>query len=341
MNSAMKTAPDTTTDTTARAGTVTGRPESRWSAVLGDVLRNYAVIVTVAVIVLGLAISSPSFRTTENLTNVASQCAIIGVMASGVAALFIAGEFDLSIGSVYSVAGLVMGMAVGSLGAVGGIAVALLVAAAIGVINGVLVCILRINAFMATLAMSFLIGGVAVILTQGIPVTITNAGVLKFGQSKLLGFDSLVFIMLAVVVGLSVLMQMTIFGRRVYATGGNAEAARLSGVKVVFIKTAGFVICATAAGLAGMMASSQTGFADPLAGADILLMPVAAAVVGGISIYGGKGAVWRAIAGVLLLVLINNGFNILGVNALYSQVVQGAVILLAVGIDAWTARARN
>lgn len=306
-----------------------------------DVLRNYAVVVTLVVLTIGLAISTPSFRTTENLTNIVSQCAIIGVMACGVAVVFIVGEFDLSIGAVYSVAGLIMGMAVQSHGAVVGIAMGLLVAAVIGIVNGLLVCILRINAFMATLATSFLIGGLAIILTDGVPVSITDTGVLKLGQSELLGFDSLVFVMLAVVVGLSVLLQMTTFGRRVYAIGGNAEAARLSGVNVVFVKTAAFAISAAAAGLAGMMASSQVAFADPNAGTNLILMPIAAVVVGGISIYGGSGAVWRAIAGVLLLVLINNGFNMLGINALYSQVVQGAVILLAVAIDAWTGKTRG
>jgi ribose transport system permease protein len=304
-------------------------------------MRNYAVLVTLLILIAVLALASGSFRTEKNLTNVLSQCAIVGIMASGVAVVFIAGEFDLSIGAVYSVAALIAALAQPVLGGVGALIAGVGAAVAIGVVNGVLVTRGRINAFMTTLATSFLISGLAVILTAGAPIAITEGFLLGLGQDHLLGLNVPVYVWVSFVIALSILLKLTKFGRRTYATGGNAEAARLSGVNVSFTKTVAFAISAGAAGLAGIIAASQVGSADPNAGTSLVLTPIAAAVVGGISIYGGSGAIWRASAGVLLLVLINNGFDLLGVNPLYSQVVQGAVILIAVAIDAWSRKSRT
>ena len=304
-------------------------------------LRNYAVLVTLAVLVTILALSNGSFRTSTNLTNVLSQCAIVGVMACGVAVVFICGEFDLSIGAVYSVAGLITGMAAQHIDGVAALLVGVGAAAVMGVCNGILVTLARINAFMATLATSFLLAGLAVILSDGTPVLIDSKFLQGIGQNTYLGLNFPVFILVAVVLALTVLLRMTKFGRRLYATGGSAEASRLSGVNVVFVKVTAFALSAAAAGLAGIVAAGQVASADPNAGTTLLLMPIAAVVVGGVSIYGGSGEIWRAVAGVLLLVLINNGFNLFGFNPLYSQVVQGAVILIAVAVDVWSGKSRT
>jgi ribose transport system permease protein len=156
----------------------------------------------------------------------------------------------------------------------------------------------------------------------------------------LIGLATPVFIWIFVVLLLTAVLQLTKFGRRVFAVGGNKDAARLSGVNVTLTKTVAFIISGASAGLAGVIAAAQVGAANPNAGLTLVLTAVAAVVVGGISIYGGEGAVWRAAAGVLFLVLVNNGFNLLGIEALYSQIVQGAVILVAVAVDVWSGKAR-
>ncbi len=304
-------------------------------------MREYAVVVTVVILFIALLASSPSFRTGANMANILSQSAIIGIMALGVGAVFIAGEFDLSIGAIYTVAALVGASSVERFGGIGGILVGVAAGAAMGLVNGLLVSIGRINAFMATLASSFLIGGLGVLLTKGTPVVVTDQHFLDAGQAQLFGLQFPVFVWLGVFAILAVLLQFTKFGRRLYATGGNKDAARLSGVNVPLVKTLAFIISGSAAGLAGTIAASQVGSADPNAGMTLVLTPIAAVVVGGISIYGGEGGVWRSVAGVFLLVLINNGFNLLGIDALYAQVVQGAVILFAVAVDAWSGKTRN
>ncbi|MFT4081548.1 MAG: ABC transporter permease [Nocardioides sp.] len=304
-------------------------------------LRDYAVLVVLAVLIVALAVSNDSFRTTTNLTNVLSQCALVGIIACGVTMVFISGEFDLSVGSTYSVAGLVAAMTAKHVDGLTGLVVGAVAAIAIGVCNGLLVTLGRINAFMATLATSFLLAGLAVILTDGTPVLIESTFLTQLGQNQLFGLDFPVYILLVLAVALTLTLRYTKFGRRLYATGGSAEAARLSGVNVVFVKVAAFAISGGAAGLAGIVAAGQVSSADPNAGSNLLLMPIAAVVVGGVSIYGGNGEIWRAAAGVLLLVLINNGFNLLGFNPLYSQIVQGGVILVAVAIDAWSGKSNG
>jgi len=304
-------------------------------------VRDYAVIATILILFVLLLVTSPAFGTPANLANVLSQCAIIGIMAAGVAVVFLAGEFDLSIGAIYAVSALVGAGAAASLGGVGGILAGVAAGAVMGLVNGLLVTVVRINAFMATLATSFVIAGVGVILTTGSPVLVSDSTYLAIGQSRLLGLSLPVFIWIAVVLLLTVLLQMTKFGRRVYAVGGNKEAARLSGVNVTLTKTMAFVISGACAAFAGVISSAQVAAANPNAGSTLVLTTIAAVVIGGISIYGGEGAIWRSAAGVLLLVLINNGFNLLGIDALYTQVVQGVVILIAVGVDAWSGKARG
>lgn len=303
-------------------------------------VRDYAVIATVLLLFGLLLISSPHFGTPTNLANVVSQCAIIGIMGAGVAVVFIAGEFDLSIGAIYAVSALIGASAAESLGGIGGILVGVAAGAVMGLVNGLLVTVVRVNAFMATLATSFLIGGVGVILTQGSPVPISDGLFLALGQAKILGLLLPVFIWIAVILFLTVILQMTKFGRRVFAVGGNKDAARLSGVSVTLTKSVAFMISGACAAFAGVIASAQVGAANPNAGSTLVLSTIAAVVIGGISIFGGEGAIWRSAAGVLLLVLINNGFNLLGIDALYSQIVQGAVILFAVGVDAWSGKTR-
>jgi ribose transport system permease protein len=197
----------------------------------------------------------------------------------------------------------------------------------------VLIHFTRINSFIGTLATSIMYGGIAIIVTGGLIQTVTDErfGILGQQTGLSLKYASWVFIGFAVLA--SLLLARTTFGRYVYAVGGNPEAARLSGIRVGLVRGACFALSGLAAGCAGVLLASRTQSAQANLGAGMELTAIAAAVVGGTSIMGGEGAVWRGVLGVLLLAIIGNGFNLLDISTTYQQIVQGGLIFIAVAAD--------
>jgi ribose transport system permease protein len=191
----------------------------------------------------------------------------------------------------------------------------------------------RINSFIGTLATSVVYSGLAVLITGGNTVTVTNPSFGTIGQGSALGITYVGWFFLAFTAVAIVFIGRTTFGRYVYAVGGNQEAARLSGIRVDVIRGSCFAISGLAAGLAGMLLASRTQSAAADVGTGFELTAISAAVVGGTSIFGGDGAVWRGFLGIMLLALIGNGFDLLNINTTYQQIVQGGLILLAVAAD--------
>jgi ribose transport system permease protein len=245
----------------------------------------------------------------------------------------IAGVFDLSVGAIFAVAAV----AACKLALVTdpwlGIAAGILFGAVLGIVNGVLVNVIQINSFIATLASSIVFRGIAILVTGGMIVTVTNETFSILGTETFLGVKYTVWVFALFVLATSFLLTSTTLGRYFYAVGGNARAARLSGVPVGRVRTIAFVISGLSAGIAGVLAASRTSSAQPDLGMDLALQAIAASVVGGTSIMGGQGAIWRAVLGVLILAMIGNGFNLLGIDTIYQQIVQGLLIVLAVGLD--------
>jgi ribose transport system permease protein len=253
--------------------------------------------------------------------------------------VLIAGGFDLSAGAVFALAGVISAKAANSIGVAPGILLGCLVGLAAGGINGLLITAGRINAFVATLATSIMLGGVTLAITDGSLVFVRKAGFDTLARGELLGIRYPIFIFIALIAVAAVLLHRTTFGRYVYAVGGNPEAARLSGIRVGWVQTGTYVLVGLAAGLAGVILASRLSTATPDAGGFTLLFNVfAAVIIGGTSIAGGYGAIWRTVLGTLLLALIGNGFNLLNVDAVYQQIIFGAIILFAVGVDAWSRR---
>jgi len=217
---------------------------------------------------------------------------------------------------------------------VAGIAVGL----GVGLVNGVIVTAFRINALIATLAMSFVVSGLASLVTAGnLVIDYSRPGFADLARSSFLTVNTSTWTMLAVVVALGVVLSRTTTGRYIYASGSNAEAARLSGVRVQLIKLTTFVISGGAAALGGVIDASRVLSAQASNGETTLTFTVLAGiVVGGTSILGGEGAVWRTVVGVLFIALIGNGFDLLGLNPLYEQIALGGILLIAVGYDAWS-----
>jgi ribose transport system permease protein len=178
--------------------------------------------------------------------------------------------------------------------------------------------------------------GISYLLSDGDLITITAAGFSDLGTGTFLGVSYAIWVGGAFIAACGFLLSRTIFGRYVFAAGGNPEAAWLSGVSVGRVRTAAFVLGGGAAGLAGVIVASRvsTGQADA-GGLNLALDAVTGVVLGGTSIAGGEGAIWRTVLGVLLLALIGNGFNLLGIDPTYQRIVQGSIILAAVGVDAW------
>ena len=295
--------------------------------------RDYGIAYAFVALFVALSFASSSFLKFQNMSNILDQWAAIGLLACGETLCIIAGVFDLSVGANVSVSGVVAckvaNSATPTLGLIAGAATGL----GLGIANGIVIDRTRINSFIGTLATSIVMGGLAIIITGGLIQTVLNTRFGALGQGSLfqITYPGWFFIAFAIVTAF--VLGRTTFGRYVYAVGGNAEAARLSGVRVGVIRGACFAISGLGAGIAGMLLASRTQSAAADLGSGMELTAISAAVVGGTSILGGEGAVWRGVLGTLLLAIIGNGFNLLNIDTTYQQIVQGGLILIAVAAD--------
>jgi ribose transport system permease protein len=328
-----KAPPPTPTPTPARRRRRIGPAE------VGELLRSYAIVVAFMALFITLSLASDVFLTKTNLLNLLDQNSDLLIVSAAMTVVIIAGGFDLSVGAIYAIAGVLSAKVAISTGSDGlGVLAGLAAGGVLGLGNGLLVTVGRINSFIGTLATGFLLRGVALVITGGTLITVENPSFLALGSDSFLGIKYTIWIMLAVVLSVGFLLTQTIFGRHVYAVGGNVEAARLSGVRVNRVRALAFVLSGFCAALAGILIASRVGTGQADAAPQLELTAIAAVVIGGTSISGGEGAIWRTALGVFLLAFINNGFNLLNVDVTYQQVVLGAIIILAVGIDAWSRR---
>jgi ribose transport system permease protein len=305
----------------------------------GASIRDFGIVVGFVVLFLVLSFSSDAFLTSRNLLNVLDQSAAVGIIACGATMVIIAGGFDLSVGAIFAVSGVVAALVANEAASpVLGIAAGVASGALFGLLNALLVTLGRVNAFVATLASSIMLRGLGLLLTSGMIVTVPMLGFQSLAQNKLVGVKYSVWVLVAFIAVTWFLLSRTAFGRYVYAVGGNAEAARLSGLRVEVIRGATFVLSGLSAGVAGVIVASRTGSAQADAGAGLELSAIAAAVIGGTSVMGGEGAIWRTVLGVLLLAMITNGSNLLNMNPTYQQILTGAIIVVAVSFDAWSRR---
>jgi ribose transport system permease protein len=212
----------------------------------------------------------------------------------------------------------------------------------VGLFNGVVVTLLRINSLITTLATSFVVSGIAALVTNGNLIVLFDKH--SFGdlaQTVFLGVKTSIWVMLIPTIGLGFLLARTKAGRYMYAVGGNAQAARLAGVRVDAIRVMTFVASGTAAGLAGVIDTSRVlSAAASTQNTTLAFTVIAGVVVGGTSILGGDGAVWRTVVGILFIALIGNGYILLGLNALYEQITLGLLLIGAVSLDVWSRRRR-
>lgn len=297
-------------------------------------LQNYAVLIMIAVLIVALGFMSDSFFTFRNLLNILNQNAPLAIMASAMTLVIIAGGFDLSVGSIFAMGAVCSAWIALHVDPYVGLLLAPVIGLALGTLNGVVITTLKVHSFLATIATSLIFKGFAIVISDGRLIPVRMAEFTWLGRDRIGGVFIAVWVMIAFALILTFTLNRTVFGRKVFSVGGNEEAAILSGIRTNRIKIATFALAGLAAGLASAIAVSRISMGQASAGTGMELQAIAAVILGGTSIYGGVGAVWRSIAGVLLLALINNGFNILNADPFYRDLTTGLVILAAIGISA-------
>jgi ribose transport system permease protein len=302
-------------------------------------LQTGGILLALALLVAIVDIADPSFLSVANIFNMLGQWALAGVMAVGMTFVIIAGGFDLSIASGFSLCAIVAAL----LGADGyPLAVAMLGALATGLVvggvNGALVALFGINPFIATVGSGFILLGIDFLATPSTYIRVDQAGFDALGAGSWLLFPIRGMILLAFLVLGEAVLAKTIYGRYVYAVGANATVSRLSGLPVALIVASTYVVSGLCMGVAGGLAASQLGTAQARMEPTIVYDVLAAVVIGGTSLSGGAGAMWRTAVGLAILATISNGFTLVGLNPLHQGIVKGGIIILALAIDRWTSQ---
>lgn len=306
----------------------TSRPRSRK-------VGQYGIVWVTLTLFVVLSVWSDAFLTTDNLLNVLDQQSTVLIIAAAVTIIMIAGNFDVSLSAIFTLASVT---AVQAQNATGSIILAVAAALAIGIlagsVNGLIVTIGKVNSFIATLATSFVFFGLSYIVSDQSILTPESSAFADLARTKVAGITMSSWIAIVVVGVLWFALAQTRFGRHVYAVGTNAEAARLSGIRVEGVQFATFVLGGLAAALAGILVTSRVMSAQASDDYSLIFVVITAVVVGGTSISGGEGAIWRTVLGVFFIAFISNGFDLLGFDPIYQRIIRGAIIVAAVWIDA-------
>jgi ribose transport system permease protein len=299
-------------------------------------LQKLGPLAALLALCIGLAFSGPDFLTVGNLLNVMRQVSINAVIAFGMTLVILLGGIDLSVGSILAVSSVVIADLLqahcnAGLATLAGV----LAGALLGTVNGLIVTKGRVAPFIATLGTMTTLRGFALVLSNGSPISgFSNDFFSLVGDGYVAGLVPIPVVWMLVVFAVFwFVMRQTVFGRHIYATGGNAEAAALSGVKTDQVQIWVYTICGATAAMAGVILTSRLNSAQPTAGAGYELDAIAAVVLGGTSLSGGRGWIFGTLVGALLIGVLNNGLNLMGVSSFYQQVIKGGVILLAVLLD--------
>lgn len=286
------------------------------------------------VLFVALAIASPHFLTSTNLSSVVRQTAVINIMALGMTIIIISGGIDLSVGAILAMGGLLGTMAMErGMSIPAGILIGILAGLVCGLVNGLLIAKLNIAPFIVTLGTLGIIRGLALMISNGLPVHRIPQGFSFLGEGTLFGVPFVLWVLVVCAVFTHVLLEHTRLGRYAFAIGSNPEAAVYSGIPVAFHTTAVYAIAGMLTGLAGMIEASRLMTGQPTAGQGYELQAIAAVVIGGGSLHGGEGSVVGTLIGAFIMGLLSNGSDLLGVSPYLQQAIIGAVIILAVTVD--------
>lgn len=299
-------------------------------------LQEFGSLIALLLLVVVIGVISPDFRTFNNLISLLRQSSINGLIAFGMTCVILTGGIDLSVGSVLALSTMLSaGMIAGGVPPVLAMAAALVLGTGLGLVSGVLVTKGRLQPFIATLITMTVYRGLTMIYANGKPIS--NLG----DDPVLTGIGKKAFLMIPVPVWILILvfglflfmLTKTAFGRKIYATGSNWKAAQLAGVNISKTKLVVYGLSGLMASISGLILLSRLGSAQPTLGSGYELDAIAAVALGGTSMNGGRGKIYGTLIGVLIIAVLNNGLNILGVSSYYQDVIKGLVILLAVLSD--------
>lgn len=307
---------------------------------LDDIAGRESGAILILLVTFGaFALASGDFLTANNLANLSRQVAIYGILAIGQLMVILTGGIDLSVGSILGLAGAVTAQLL-----VAGtpIFLAILLGAAVGSVlglaNGLLVTRFKLPPFIATLGMLGIARGIVLLLTNANTIQGMPEGFRQLANGSILGIPNLLIIFVAITAIATFVLKRTVFGRYVYSVGSNPEAARLAGVPVLAVTTLVYVVSGLLAAVGGILLTARLGAGVPTAGTGFELQAIAACVIGGASLSGARGSAIGAACGALLIGVLNNGGNLLAINAFYLQIAIGVLILVAVAFDQMNSR---
>lgn len=304
--------------------------------------KDFGILIAFVALVIALSvISGGTFSTPRNFVNILKQTSVNGILAMGMAFVIISDGIDLSVGSIVALSGVTACMCAhpaesgdgGQFPFIVPILVALATGALVGLFNGALIAYGGIPPFIVTLGSMTMVSGLALIVSGGSPIYGVTDAFEAIASGKLLSIPYLAIYMILIVAVCAFTLNKTVFGRRVYAIGGNATAAEVSGIDVKRLRVCVYTISGLLAGLAGLLVASRTITGSPTAGKSYEMDAIAACVIGGVSMSGGAGKWYGVVIGSLMLAVISNGLDILRVNSNYQLIIKGVIIILAVLMD--------
>lgn len=300
------------------------------------IMKKSGSLIGLVVLFVVIACLNSSFIDPGNLKNLLRQVSINALISFGMTFVILTGGIDLSVGSILALSSALMGsFIVGGLDPILGIVFACLIGAALGAVNGLVITYGKVAPFIATLATMTIFRGMTLVYTNGNPISglTENEAFLNFGQGYFLELPVPAVMMLIMFGILYFILHKTPLGRKTYAVGGNEKVSYIAGIKINRIKIFAYTVTGMLCGMAGAILTSRLNSAQPTAGTGYELDAIAAVVLGGTSLSGGKGRIVGTLVGALIIGTLNNGLNILNVSSFYQQVVKGIVILLAVLMD--------
>ena len=294
-------------------------------------------IVWVLVLLMILATAlNPRFVNPGNLVNLLSQNAPVGIIAVGMTFVIIAGGFDLSVAAVLGIGGVSYATLSHLMPPAPAILITLVIGLLLGVVNALLITRAKVNAFIATLATASLFGGLTLLFTDSKPVPMAPGGYDFLSDQDFMGAPLSVWLLALLFAAAWFVLSKTVYGRGIFAIGGNDEASRLAGLPVILLRASTYVLTSMLAALAGIIVASVIGVGQPGVAVEVTLNSIAIVIIGGTSLLGGEGAMWRTLVGLLIFGTINNLFDILAFRQSMQDVALGVIVLGAVSLDAYT-----
>ena len=298
------------------------------------IARKYATLFILVIFLIAMAFLSDRFFTFKNLTNVGRQISLNAILALGMTLVIISGGIDLSVGGVCSLGCCVCAKILNSTGSsLLAIAVVLLIGLAVGAFNGFVVSKTGIAPFIVTLSTVSIIRGITLVMTNASPMPISNAAFKFIGQGTLLGIPFPIYITLILAIITAFVMNKTVFGRYVYAIGGNERSAVVAGIQVKKVKISVYMVSGFLAAFTAIIYTSRLSSGVPSLGDGFEMDAITAAVIGGASLAGGQGHIWGTMIGAVIIGILNNALNLLNINSYFQDIVKGVVVLLAVLFD--------